>query len=92
MTVRTVANDTDALPHAALGNLIAFQDNATRDHCREAIPHLQEAFVLDPRLAPAHQALGVSLLSLGRVQAAIEALETADRLAGNGRHETLPTW
>ncbi len=74
---------TDALPHAALGNLIAFQDNATLAHRKEAVPYFQAALALDPKLAAAHQALGVSLLSLGEVQAAIEALETADRLAGN---------
>jgi tetratricopeptide (TPR) repeat protein len=76
-------DDTDALPHAGLGNLIAFQDNATLDHRRESVPHFQAALKLDPNLAAAHQALGVVLLSLGDLQAAIEALETADRLAGN---------
>lgn len=74
---------TDALPHAGLGNLIAFQDNATLEHRKQSVPHFQAALKLDPNLAPAHQALGVVLLSLGQTKEAIEALETADRLAGN---------
>lgn len=73
----------DPLPHAALGNLIAFQDGATLDHRREAIEQFQIALKLAPELAPAHQALGVCLLSLGQLPEAVEALETADRLDGN---------
>lgn len=76
-------DDTDALPHAGIGNLIAFQDNATLEHRRQSIPYFQAALKLDPAFAPAHQALGVVLLSLGEVKPAIEALETADRLAPN---------
>ncbi len=73
----------DALPHAALGNLIAFKANATLADRQASIPYFQTALQLDPKLAAAHQALGVVLLSLDRKPEAIEALETADRLAGN---------
>jgi tetratricopeptide (TPR) repeat protein len=76
-------DDTDALPHAALGNLIAFQADAKLQHRSEAIPHFQAALKLDPKLAVAHQALGICLLSLGQLQEAVEALETADRLFPN---------
>ena len=76
-------DDTDALPHAGIGNLIAFQANATIEHRRESIPYFQAALKLDPNLAPAHQALGVVLLSLGQLQEAVEALDTANRLAPN---------
>jgi tetratricopeptide (TPR) repeat protein len=71
---------SDALPHAALGNLLAFQDDATLEHRRESIVHFQAALHLDPRLATAHQSLGVVLLSLGRAQEAVEALDTANRI------------
>jgi tetratricopeptide (TPR) repeat protein len=73
-------DDTDALPHAALGNLIAFAPDATLEQRRESIVHFQTALHLDPRLATAHQSLGVVLLSLGQAQEAVEALDTANRL------------
>jgi tetratricopeptide (TPR) repeat protein len=76
-------DETDALPHAGLGNLIAFQADAKLEHRSEAIPHFQAALKLDPNLAVAHQALGICLLSLGKLQEAVEALETADRLYPN---------
>lgn len=73
-------DDTDPLPHAALGNLIAFAHDVTLDVRLQAIPHYQTALKLDPRLAPAHLALGIVLLSVGRLPEAVEALENANRL------------
>jgi tetratricopeptide (TPR) repeat protein len=73
----------DALPHAALGQLIAFRDGATAQDKQRAVEHFQTALKLDPKLASAHQSLGVVLIALGQHQLAVEALETADRLAGN---------
>lgn len=76
-------DETDALPHAALGNLVGLRVESTRADKEAAIEHYQRALHLDPELGPAHLSLGVVLLDLGRFQEAIEALENADRLAGN---------
>jgi len=76
-------DETDALPHAALGNLLAFRPGATVGDQDQAIAAYQAALTLDPRLAPAHQSLGALLLNRGQLQQAVEALDTAERLAGN---------
>jgi tetratricopeptide (TPR) repeat protein len=73
----------DALPHAALGNLLAFGAQATPELQRAAIQQLQAALEREPRLAAAHQSLGVVLLELGEYDKAVEALANADRLAAN---------
>ena len=73
----------DALPHAALGQLIAFRDGADEAAKTRAVELFQAALKLDPKLAAAHQSLGVVLIALGRHAEAVEALENADRLAGN---------
>ncbi len=76
-------DETDALPHAALGNLRGLQPGATPADKRAAIDHYQVALHLDPELATAHLSLGVVLLDLGRFEQAAEALENADRLAAS---------
>jgi tetratricopeptide (TPR) repeat protein len=73
----------DPLPHYALGQLIAFREGATVEDKQRATELFQTALKLDPKLAPAHQSLGVVLIALGQFQHAVEALETADRLAGS---------
>ncbi|PRP90615.1 Beta-barrel assembly-enhancing protease [Enhygromyxa salina] len=72
----------DPLPYSALGQLLAFRDGATAKDKERAIEQFQAALKLDPKLAPAHQSLGVVLIALGQQQLAVEALENADRLAG----------
>lgn len=73
----------DPLPHAALGQLIAFRDGASAEDKQRAVEQFQAALKLDPKLASAHQSLGVVLIALGQHQLAVEALENADRLDGN---------
>ncbi|PRQ07222.1 tetratricopeptide repeat protein [Enhygromyxa salina] len=73
----------DPLPHAALGQLIAFRDGASREDKQRAVEQFQVALKLDPKLATAHQSLGVVLIALDQHQLAVEALENADRLAGS---------
>lgn len=70
----------DALPHAALASSLAFARGASDADRKLAIEELQTALRLDPELASAHRALGAVLLDTGDTQAAIAALETADRL------------
>lgn len=72
----------DPLPLSALGQLIAFRDGATLDDKRKAAELFTAAIKLDPKLATAHQSLGVVLLALDQPQAAVEALDNADRLEG----------
>ncbi|EDM73568.1 SPY protein [Plesiocystis pacifica SIR-1] len=76
-------DDTDALPHAAIGNLVGLSEGATVADKKRAIDHFQTALKLDPELASAHLALGVVLLDLREYQRAVEAIETADRLKGS---------
>lgn len=73
----------DPLPYAALGQLVAFREGAGKADKQRAIELFQTALQLEPKLGPAHQSLGVVLLSLDQPEQAVEALENADRLAGN---------
>jgi tetratricopeptide (TPR) repeat protein len=73
----------DPWPLAALGQLIAFRDGASKDDKQRAAELFTAALKLDAELAGAHQSLGVVLISLGQYQQAVEALETANRLEGN---------
>jgi tetratricopeptide (TPR) repeat protein len=73
----------DALPYAAIGRLIAFRDGASAEDKQRAVEQFQTALKLDPKLAAAHQSLGVVLIALDQHQLAVEALENADRLGGN---------
>lgn len=79
----------DPLAYAALGNLLAFAEDANETDKRAAIAHYQKALQRDPELAPAHQALGTVLLDLGDSQRAIEALDNANRIAGGVETEYL---
>jgi tetratricopeptide (TPR) repeat protein len=79
----------DAVAYAALGNLLAFADDANETDKRAAIAHYQKALQRDPRLADAHRALGTVLLDLGDSQRAIEALDNANRIAPGVETEYL---
>lgn len=70
----------DPLAYAALGNLLAFADDANETDKRAAIAYYQKALQREPRLAWAHRALGTVLLELGDSQRAIEALDNANRI------------
>jgi tetratricopeptide (TPR) repeat protein len=72
----------DPLPLAALGRLIAFRDGASKEDKQRAAELFTAALKLDAELQGAHQSLGVVLLALEQYQQAVEALSTADRLAG----------
>jgi tetratricopeptide (TPR) repeat protein len=73
----------DALPLAALGRVIAFREGASNEDKERGAKLFTAALKLDPKLASAHQSLGVVLLALEQTQQAVEALENADRLDGN---------
>ena len=79
----------DALPLAALGQLVAFGEGATLEHKQEAIEYFQAALAIEPRLADAHRSLGAVLITLKRYQEAVEALENASRLAGTAETSFL---
>jgi tetratricopeptide (TPR) repeat protein len=72
----------DPLPLAALGRLIAFRDGASKEDKQRAAELFTAALKLDAELQGAHQSLGVVLMALEQYQQAVEALSTADRLAG----------
>lgn len=79
----------DALPHAALGQLIAFSEGATLEDKKAAVASFQTALQLDPRLADAHRSLGAVLITLAQYQAAVEALDHAAELAGTAETSFL---
>jgi tetratricopeptide (TPR) repeat protein len=72
------ATGKDAQPYLNLGMLLAEQENP-----EAGLPYLQEAVVLAPRNAKAHEQLGRAYLKLKRWQDSHDELERAVQLAPN---------
>ena len=79
-------NPGSALPHQLIASIALKQHRPD-----EAMSAAQHAVELDSQSAGAHELLGRALLELGKIEPAVEELETASKLAPNypGVHFSL---